>query len=435
MRAQTAVHLRKNVRPFSVILCLIQYPSNLISVLGHTSGVRFPSSKMPALSRRVLTTDPPHIEVVLEKYAHLEPKPVNLALGTSWFDPPSSALQIIEDGVLAERDTHRYNSVLGITPLREALCKRLEDRLKLDLTNQELMVSAGANQAFSLIALALLDSGDKAILPRPYYFSHLCSLQLAAAIVEMVDWDPATLLPNMEQMREKISSPGVKMVVLTTPGNPSGAVCPKHTIIEIVQLCRQYNVWLVIDETYQDFLYDGAAHYSPCANALQYDGIIHVGTCSKSFGLAGWRVGFIVYPAWASEHMQKIEDTVPTHPSIASQKIALGALQCPPDWVSDRVKELYVCRDALWKEVEWLGTVRTCGAFYFLVPVPMGVSEEDVIDVLATEYSVLVTPGSAFGAPGYLRVSYGSVAPEVCIAAIRRFGEGMRTIAARIKKS
>jgi aspartate/methionine/tyrosine aminotransferase len=151
----------------------------------------------------------------------------------------------------------------------------------------------------------------------------------------------------------------------------------------------------------------------------------------QSYGMAGWRVGYMIYPQRLSADMQKIQDAIPTHPSIASQKLAIAALKSDSSWVHNQVQSLAVCREAMWHAVKDCGTVRTCGAFYYLVPLPRGIDELYAIDVLAREFGVLVTPGYAFGAPQHVRVSYGSLPQAQCLQAIERFGAGVKELQRR----
>ncbi|CAM9962923.1 unnamed protein product, partial [Phaeothamnion confervicola] len=389
------------------------------------------SSLRPSLSRRVLNTDPAHIEIILSRFANLPDRPANLAQGVAFWGPPKTALATLakSDGddagkmpPLEQTRMHRYGDILGDPELRAAIARKLISRNGLDLAEQEIMVTAGANQAFVNVALALLDPGDVAILPRPYYCSHLCALQLAGATPVFCGYDPATLLPDMDELRalllgEKNNNemngseshpslpsrpPPSKMLVLTSPGNPSGAVLPPSVLSEVAALCRARGVWLVMDETYEDFIHDdggngsddsgcdgssggnvgstvrgssGKKHVSPCARRLSYDGIVHIFSMSKAFGMAGWRVGYLVYPAWAGPDMQKVQDTVPTCASMASQQLALACLTVVDDsfgarWIARRVAGLARPREALWAAVRHTGAVRGGGAFYYLVPLP-----------------------------------------------------------------
>ncbi|CAM9274427.1 unnamed protein product [Ectocarpus fasciculatus] len=431
-----------------VLLCLASSPSSPATIVGAgtpvpqqhqdptfgrmstTATTGEPDSAQhaprPQLSRRItLHTEPAHIEAVLSRYAGMNPPPVNLAQGVCHWDPPPAALRQMESG-LQEPTNHKYGPALGLPALREALVAKLKEENGLDMTGQEVMVTSGGNQAFAMVALALLDPGDRVLLARPFYCAHQCAVQLAGGTLVECDWDSSTLLPDMEQLRREVQR-GVKMVVITTPGNPSGAVCPRETMEEIARLCGENNSWLVVDEAYEHFLYDGERHFSPCGNSLgSPDNVIHLFTMSKSFGLAGWRVGYAVYPSWASKEMVKVQDTLPTHACTGSQKIALAALEGGVDWVKSKVSSLSRCRSAMWAAVKDMGGVMGKGSFYFLVPVP--VDEDRAVDVLARQWGVLTTPGRAFGAPGHIRVSYGSLPEEQCLPAIRNLAEGLREL-------
>ncbi|CAM9145435.1 unnamed protein product [Discosporangium mesarthrocarpum] len=391
------------------------------------------------LSRRVQETEPAHIEEVLSKYSGLADEPSNLAQGVAHWSPPPAALEVCCgqftdkecEAQLASPGTHRYGPALGLPELRDALVRKLEKENGLNMHGQQVMVTAGGNQAFAMVALALLDPGDRALLVKPFYCAHLCAVQLAGAEVVGCEWDPQTLLPDMANLRKELER-GVKMVVVTTPGNPSGAVYPQAVMDEIVSLCRNYEAWLVVDEAYEHFLFDGSRHYSPCANNLGHPGLIHLFSMSKSFGLAGWRVGYAVYPDWAGADLVKIQDTLPTHAPIASQKVALAALEGTGGgsaWSISKAASLSRCREEAWAAVRAMGGVKGTGAFYYLVPLPEGVGEDAAIDCLAREWKVLVTPGRAFGAPGHIRISYGSLPEQECLAAIDRLRKGLASLA------
>ena len=219
------------------------------------------------------------------------------------------------------------------------------------------------------------------------------------------------------------------MVVLTTPNNPSGAVVERERMEKLLQACQRLGVWCVVDEAYADFTFDGAEHFD--FDALQRrrggvgvagrgagdmaprhweprDVLVRLHTFSKSLGMAGWRCGYVLYPKRAlGDAMTKIQDAIPTHASIASQEIARFALaehegeersagpaserdqsqqvplprpppRSPPaahrGWVARQVAGLERCRERLWAAVQPMGTVRTTGAFYFLVPLPPAVA-------------------------------------------------------------
>jgi len=394
------------------------------------------SFALPSSSKRALAAEPPIIEIILNKYAHLGCE--NLAQGVSRWGPPEHVLTKIED---KEERNHRYGPILGDPSLVAALEAKLSSTNNLDLSNQEIMVTGGGNQAFANVAFALCDPGDQVAVIRPYYFSHLVALQLAGADVKFGDFDEETLLPDLCHLKSLLDS-GCRMVVLTSPNNPSGAVVPPDMIKEIVEMCRQACAWLVFDEAYEDFMFDGAEHLSPCANKLGYDGIIHLFTMSKIYGMAGWRVGYMVYPKRISDSMQKVQDTIPTHACIKSQAIARACLEFSEKyklghdgetWEASRVGGLARCRAAAWAALAPLGTrtARARGAFYFLARLPPGSDDTEAVGFLAENHGVMVLPGSAFGAPGHLRISYGSLPEARCLAALGQLKEGLKALQKR----
>mmetsp|Transcript_29176 Transcript_29176/g.38366 ORF Transcript_29176/g.38366 Transcript_29176/m.38366 type:complete len:420 (-) Transcript_29176:238-1497(-) len=390
------------------------------------AGKRLQCFGLPKSSERALNAEPPIIEIVLNKYAPLGCD--NLAQGVCRWGPPGATQGVIK--ATDEKD-YKYGDILGDSSLRAALADKLAQSNGLNLAGQEIMVTAGGNQAFVNVALALCDPGDKVVVVKPFYFSHLVALQLAGTSICYADFQAETLLPDMGHLRSLVTS-DCKMLVLTSPNNPSGAVIPKDMLLEIVDLCKEAGAWLVLDEAYEHFTFGRAEHFSPCANSLEYDGIVHLYTMSKSYGMAGWRVGYMLYPSRVSNEMQKIQDTLPTHASIKSQAIAHACLTSPSagfQWVRSQVNSLHRCREAMWNAVKDTGTVKTEGAFYFLVKIPSGIEDMEAVDFLATKHGVMVLPGSAFGAPGYLRASYGSLPEEKCLKTISKLKSGLKGLA------
>ena len=168
-----------------------------------------------------------------------------------------------------------------------------------------------------------------------------------------------------------------------------------------MRACEAAECWLAVDQTYYEFLFDRATHVFPCAARLRYPRILHIFSFSKSFGMPGWRVGYVVHPAGLLQSFRKIQDTVPTHTNLLAQKLALRCLDVDAahaaahggqTWVQATVATLQSVRDALWPVLAPLGTVRAQGAFYFLVPVPPGVDEEEAVDILARAHGVLLMP-------------------------------------------
>jgi len=381
----------------------------------------------------------------LDKYAEL-PNLTMMAIGSAHWSPPVEALERLAPSMHL-RETHRYGNLLGLPALQDALRARLQKH-GLETSELELAVTAGANQAFMNLALLLCDQDDECIILAPYYFSHKLALQLAGAKISLCAFDPETLKPNWDELERTMtpssSSPlsrPPKMLVMTSPCNPSGVVFDAQDLERIVRLCKATNTWLVVDQTYYEFLYEDATHLFPCSTRFGYDRIVHIFSLSKAFGMAGWRVGYTVFPKQLASDFRKIQDTNPTHASMISQRLALECIRADDDgatsageehvsFVKSRVLELSRVREAIWPIVAAMGTVRSSGAFYFLVPLPKEVSEEEAVDLLAREYGVLLMLGFPFGAPQHLRLSFGGIPPADAMSAVDRLKAGFERIVA-----
>lgn len=218
-------------------------------------------------------------------------------------------------------------------------------------------------------------------------------------------------MPSIRSIREAIG-PRTKAVVLVSPGNPSGVIAPPSFVDELVALCRESSLWLVSDEAYKEITFDGLSAFSP--NALA--GVIRLYTLSKVYGMAGWRVGALVYPSELSIHMRKIQDTIPTHASLLSQVTAFTALQEEAPLIASRVQIFSATRDVfarslseVYKQLD-INFVTGNSAFYLFLPIETSKREaHDVVPFLVKTSNILTVPGDAFGMPGYVRVSYGSV--------------------------
>mmetsp|Transcript_31298 Transcript_31298/g.120802 ORF Transcript_31298/g.120802 Transcript_31298/m.120802 type:complete len:289 (+) Transcript_31298:297-1163(+) len=250
-------------------------------------------------SDRSTSAEPAIIEKLHEDY--MKPGVLSLAAGVSYMKPPRDCLSWALEAVLQSdsADPHRYGDVVGDQNLLEVIRRKLETVNKL--TGQEIMVTAGANQAFVNVLLSITDVGDEVILTKPYYFSHLVALQLCGVVPVMANSDPE-LKPDPIEIKASIT-PKTKALVLVNPGNPSGSVAERELVEELETLCHDAGIWLISDEAYEHFLYNSVAHYSP---SLYPNQVINIFTMSKSYALAGWRVGYISYPKILSDSMLKV---------------------------------------------------------------------------------------------------------------------------------
>jgi aspartate/methionine/tyrosine aminotransferase len=233
-----------------------------------------------SLSQRITQTDRPFIEDILDEYLPI-PNITSLALGSSAWLPPENCMIDLASKV-SDIDVSRYGSIMGLEELRERIKLKMIS-LGVDMREQEVMVTCGANQAFMNSAIALCDEGDNAIVIAPYYFCHKSALEMIGVNVTICPFDPSTLLPDMAALKNMISELKPKMVVLTTPNNPSGVIYDKVRLQHLLKSCKEQHTWLVMDETYFEFLFEGAEHYFLCSKNDEYERIIHISSFSKVY--------------------------------------------------------------------------------------------------------------------------------------------------------
>jgi len=363
---------------------------------------------------------------MLRRHSAREGGILSLAQGIVHWSPPEEAMAAALRA-MSDRDTSSYCPDDGYLPLCDALKAKLE--AENGLKQSEVMVTQGANQAYMNTVLTLLDQGDKAVLFSPFYFNHQMALQLANASIELgkVDED---LLPDMQWFEgalQKGARDGepIKMVTLTSPCNPTGVHVPPETVKRCAALCEQHGAWLVVDNTYEHFTY-GRVHHAPEA-----DHIVNVFSFSKGFGMMGWRVGYLAYPPRLRHEMLKSQDTIAICPTVMSQKVAIGALEAGRDWVLERVGALEESKALVRNALEPLGTANVLGgsgAIYMMARLGEGVNDAEVVEWLVAKHGVCTIPGSACGAPGFIRVCYANLADEDCKQAAERLHIGLREL-------
>lgn len=368
------------------------------------------------IAQRVRTLTPALIDDLKARTAELRAAGadvINLGQAIPNLPPSPQALEAA-GRALAEPDTHVYSPDAGLLPLRRALAEALahEQDLAADAERQ-ILITAGANQAFLLALLTLLEPGDRVVLPGPYFFNHEMAVRLAGGIPVNAPLDPA----GGFQLRTADLRPyleGARAVVLCSPNNPTGAVYAPAELARLARELAARGIALLVDETYRHLVYGQARYFNPGALPEAHDTVITVGSFSKSYSLTGWRVGYLVAPAGFVDEAIKVQDTMVICAAVVAQKAALGALQEGPAFLLarraalDRRRRLLAAHLAAIPSLRWQPTE---GAFFAFVRVA-GCTDSLrlAMDVLERAHVVTI-PGSLFGpaGEGYLRLSYGSV--------------------------
>jgi aminotransferase len=320
-----------------------------------------------------------------------------------------------------------YATDPGRPTLRALLAERLRATLVTDCEADDIVITAGANHAFATVLATLVDAGDEVVLPAPYFTNHHMQIVAAGAVpvvVALADHDTHRL--TWDDI-EPALTPRTRAVVLCNPSNPTGAPITPSEGERIVRELAARDVVVVSDETYLHFVYDGP-HWSAASVPGWRRNVVVVGTFSKSFGMMGWRVGFVVADAEVCEQATKVQDAMIICAPVISQLAVEGALaddwDHPLHYHDELVRRRRLVAERI-GSIPGLDWTPTGGGFFAFVRVHGCADSYALAEQLIEEAFVVTIPGSAFGPPGegHLRMSYGSVDADSLDAGLDRLGE------------
>lgn len=384
-------------------------------------------------SRRLAEVQTPVIPVIGRWIAET-PGTISLGQGLVSYGPPGPALEAARRFGEAPAD-HRYGPVEGQPALVAAIERKLgaENGIAVRPASR-VVVTAGGNLAFMNAVLAITDPGDDVILPAPYYFNHEMAVVIAGARAVPVPTGPDWQL-DVPAIRRAMTA-RTRAVVTVSPNNPTGAVYPEAALRAVNALCRDAGVFHVHDEAYEYFVYDEARHFSPGSIAGAADHTISLYSLSKAYGMASWRIGYMVIPAALWDAVNKTQDTLLIAAPSVSQAAALAALDVGPAYAARHLPALDRRRQFLLHALGAPGVPcdipMAAGAFYVFIRVPTRLDALTCCDRLIHDHHVAAIPGSAFGdvAECSLRISYGALDQAAVEEAVRRLVTGLRTLVA-----
>jgi aspartate/methionine/tyrosine aminotransferase len=331
------------------------------------------------------------------------------------FGPPATAVDAVR-AAMDRRETHIYSEDAGLLTLRAALCDRLSAAWNADLSPADLIVTSGGNQAFMLAAMTLLSPGDEVVLPEPYFVNHEMALRAVGAVPVPAVLDGQDGFRVRWAAIEPHLTPRTRAVVICNPSNPTGATVDAAEGLRLVAELEKRSIALVSDEAYMHFVY-GGEHWSAATSPGWRRNVVLVSTFSKSFGMTGWRVGYVLADRTFCEHAIKIQDAMVICAPVASQIGVEAAIR--RDWTYPRSfhpglearRAVFVRRLADSRHMHWTPTQ---GAFFGLVRVSGATDSTALSAQLLEQAGVVTIPGATFGASaeGHLRISYGSTTIE-----------------------
>lgn len=390
---------------------------------------------MQACSQRVAAVDAPIIPIIAALVRD-NPGTISLGQGVVNYGPPREAVNALP-ALMQDNLLNKYQSVLGLGGLIEAIKHKLvhDNHIKVDRDSM-VMVTAGSNMAFLNAVLAVSDPGDEFILPTPFYFNQEMAIRLCGCVPVLVptfeDWqlDVAAL--------EAAITPKTRAIITVSPNNPSGAVYSEAALTAVNTLCANKGLYHFCDEAYESFTYEGTTHFSPASLAGAEKHTLSFFSLSKNFGMASWRVGYVVFPAPLAEAMNKVQDTNLICPPVISQLLATEVLKRGTSWITPKIQALSLVRNDVHHALASLGDLvafpRTTGAFYVLMrlpPLAAGQSPMDFTHFMARQHKVVTIPGFAFGLTdqtqgNYQRLSYGALDAASVNEGVNRFISAVR---------
>jgi aspartate/methionine/tyrosine aminotransferase len=338
---------------------------------------------------------------------------INLGQALPHFGPPESAIRAARDG-LAHGDVHVYSEDAGRGSLREALCTRLFESHRIDATPDEVIITAGGNQAFALASMTLLDPGDDVLLPAPYFVNHEMMLRGVGAVPKPVSLSERDRFAVRWSELAPHVTPRTRAVVLCNPSNPTGAIIRESDLGEMVYELAARGIVAIVDETYMHFVYEEQRHASAAAVPDWRDAVVLVNTFSKSFGMTGWRIGYMIAPRDVCAEAIKIQDAMVICAPTIAQVAVEAAIRHEWTYPLSFHQEFAARRSILIRELSSIAHLHwtpTDGAFFAFVRVDGCTDSDRLANELLEQTQVVTIPGRTFGeeGEGYLRISYGAV--------------------------
>ncbi|HLB34651.1 MAG: aspartate aminotransferase [Verrucomicrobia bacterium RIFCSPHIGHO2_12_FULL_41_10] len=333
----------------------------------------------------------------------------SFAAGEPDFDTPdhikAAAVQALEENFT------KYTPSSGILELREAIANKFKQENNIDYQSSEIIVSNGAKQSCFDAIMACVSAGDEVIIPAPYWLSYPEMVRLAGAEPIIV---PTTQANNWKITAQEFSnamSPRTKMIILNSPGNPTGSVYTEEELRAILEVAVEEEIMILSDEIYEKLIYDDTKHISIASLSPEArDLTITVNGFSKAYAMTGWRLGYLGAPTAIAQAIDAMQSHMTSGPCSFSQKGALAAITGNQQCVTDMQEEFNIRREYMFNRVSKihnLSAVKPEGAFYILVNIAkLGMSSANFADRLLSKANVAVIPGIAFGNDKTIRLSY-----------------------------
>ncbi len=368
----------------------------------------------PRLSQQVQRLRPSSTIAVTSRALEMQRMGIDvlsMAAGEPDFDTPAHVVAAAKAAIDAGKT--RYTQVQGIPELREAIAAKLLRENGLNYTAEQVTVGNGGKQSLFNAFFALLDPGDEVLIPAPYWVSYPEMVRFAGGVPVAVTTRPEDgYRLDVDVLRAAIT-PKTKLIVLNSPGNPTGAVFPAATLRAVAELAQRHGLTIVTDEMYEHIIYDHE-HVSVARFAPEHT--LTVNGASKAYAMTGWRIGYAAGPLPVIKAMNAIQGQSTSNASSVSQWAAATAIADSREFIEMARGKFQQRRDRIVAGLNALGlpTPTPDGAFYVLTDTTrIHPDELEATRIILDEARVAVVPGTDFLAPGRVRLSYATSLEQI----------------------
>ena len=304
----------------------------------------------------------------------------------------------------------KYTPAAGLPELREAVAAKLLEN-ELEYTAAQVSINCGAKHSCYNAILAVVEEGDEVIIPAPYWVSYPDMVRAAGGVPVIVQTKQENGWKMTAEEFEENMSPATKMVIINSPGNPTGAVYSRDELTALGEVAVEEEIVILSDEIYEKLLYNDAEHVSIASISKEiYALTITIGGWSKAYSMTGWRLGWTAGPHDFIKAINTIQGHTTSNPCTFSQFGGIAALEGDQSFVEDLRNEYDVRRQFMKSRLEAIPNISFVepeGAFYFWVNTEqLGLTSSNLCDKLLNRYKVAAVPGAAFGVDNGIRLSY-----------------------------
>ncbi|CAN5914405.1 pyridoxal phosphate-dependent aminotransferase [soil metagenome] len=350
---------------------------------------------------------------------------LNFGAGEPDFNTPQhiteAAIKALQDGQT------RYTESSGLIELREAIAAKLKTDNGLQYAASQISVNCGAKHSCYNAILATCNPGDEVIIPAPYWTSYPEMVRMVGAVPVIVETKAENGWKMTAAEFEEAMSPMTKMVILNSPGNPTGSVYTREELEKIADIALGEDIVILSDEIYEKLVYGENKHISIASLSKEVNDLtITINGFSKAYAMTGWRLGYTAAPKAIADAIDTIQSHMTSNATTFAQYGAIAALTGDQQIVADMREEFNVRREFMLDRLKGIKNVKVVeplGAFYFLVNIePIGIKSINFAEKLLSKQKVAVVPGVAFGAENTIRFSY-ATSLDIINAGMDRFEE------------